>query len=132
MAASFHLLKRQVALNDFEDRVTNYQSIVGAEAGQLRFSTDRSPMNQVVGTSYEGFAEDLTILAIYNLNSIHNAQCWKLDVEGHELAVLAGVARILSEAPPAATLCEDWTIAVQYTLAIAGPQSCAYNFHLGT
>ncbi len=127
VATSFHQLQRQVALNDLGARVTTHQIIVGAQAGQLRFSTDRGPMNQVVSTSYAGFAAELDVLAIDNLTSIHNAQCWKLDVEGHEHAVLAGAARTLSEAPPAAILCEDRSSAVQHTLATAGFQPCAYN-----
>jgi len=48
-------------------------------------------------------------------------------VEGHELAVLAGAARTLAEAPPAAILCEDRSPAVQQILSDAGFQPCAYN-----
>ena len=127
VAASYQKLQRQVAFNAIEKRVTTHQAAVGAEAGQLRFSTDRGPMNQVVTSSYGGQTEAVAVLAIDDLPSLRDACCWKLDVEGHELAVLAGAARTLAEAPPAAILCEDRSPAVQDTLSAAGFQACAYN-----
>ena len=127
VAASYLQLQRLVAINALEARVTTHHAAVGAEAGQLRFSTDRGPMNQVVKTSYEGQAEDVAVLAIDDVPSLRGACCWKLDVEGHELTVLAGAARTLAEAPPAAILCEDRSAAVQHTLSAAGFQPCAYN-----
>jgi FkbM family methyltransferase len=127
VATSYQQLQRQVALNAIEERVTTHQAAVGAEAGQLRFSTDRGPMNQVVSSSYSGRAETVAVLAIDDLPSLRAACCWKLDVEGHEQAVLAGAARTLAEAPPAAILCEDRSPGVQHTLSAAGFQHCAYN-----
>jgi FkbM family methyltransferase len=125
--ASYHQLQQQVALNGIEQRVNTHQAAVGASAGQLRFSTDRGPMNQVVGSDYTGQAEVVPVLAIDQLPCLGNACCWKLDVEGHEPAVLAGAARTLAEAPPAAILCEDRSPAVQHTLSAAGFQPCAYS-----
>lgn len=127
VAASYFQLQRQVAINALEARVTTHQAAVGAQAGQLRFSTDRGPMNQVVSSSYSGLAETVDVLAIDDLPSLRSACCWKLDVEGHELAVLSGAARTLAEAPPAAILCEDRSAAVQHTLSSSGFQPCAYN-----
>ena len=127
VAASYHQLQQQVALNALEQRVTIHQAAVGAQAGQLRFSTDRGPMNQVVSSSYSGLAETVDVLAIDDLPSLRSACCWKLDVESHELAVLSGAARTLAEAPPAAILCEDRSAAVQHTLLASGFQPCAYN-----
>jgi FkbM family methyltransferase len=127
VAASYQQLKRQIALNDLEVRVTTHQAAIGAETGQLRFSTDRGPMNQVVSTSYAGQAEDVAVLAIDDLPGLQSACCWKLDVEGHELAVLSGAAHTLAEKPPSAILCEDRSAAVQHTLSTAGFQPCAYN-----
>ncbi len=127
VAASYLQLQRQVAINALEARVTTHQAAVGAKAGRLRFSTDRGPMNQVVPASYSGQSEEVAVLAIDDLSSLRSVCCWKLDVEGHELAVLSGAARTLAEAPPAAILCEDRSPAVQHTLSAAGFQSCAYN-----
>ena len=125
--ASFQQLQRQIALNALEVHVATHQAAVGAATGLLRFSMDRGPMNQVVSSGYNGRSEAVPVLAIDNLPSLRNACCWKLDVEGHELAVLAGAARTLAEAPPAAILCEDRSPAVQHTLSAAGFQACSYN-----
>ena len=127
VAATYQRLLRQVAINALEARVTIHQAAVGAEAGELRFSTDRDSMNQVVGPSYSGESSLVPVLAIDDLPNLRDACCWKLDVEGHEPAVLAGAARTLAEAPPAALLCEDRSAAVQHTLTAAGFQPCAYN-----
>lgn len=127
VAASYHQLQRQVALNALEESVTTHQAAIGAEAGRLRFSTDRGPMNQVVSSSCSGQADAVAVLAIDDLPSLRAAYCWKLDVEGHELAVLHGAARTLAEGPPAAILCEDRSFAVQQICSDAGFQPCACN-----
>ena len=84
-------------------------------------------MNQVVDAAYPGESALVPVLAIDDLPSLRDACCWKLDVEGHELAVLAGATRTLAEAPPAAILCEDRSSGVQQILSAAGFQPCAYN-----
>ena len=124
---TFQRLLRQVAANGLEPRVITHQAAMGAAAGELRFSTDRDAMNHVVGSSYSGESMLVPVLAIDHLPSLRHACCWKLDVEGHESAVLAGATRTLAEAPPAAILCEDRSPAVQHTLTAAGFQPCAYN-----
>ena len=55
-------------------------------------------MYQVVSTNYAGQAENVAVMAIDDLPSLRSACCWKLDVEGHELAVRANASRTLPEA----------------------------------
>jgi FkbM family methyltransferase len=125
--ASFRLLERQVAFNNLQHRVTLHQICIGAEAGQLRFSTDRGPMNQVAGSSYSGLASTVPVQAIDQLSTLRSSACWKLDVKGHEEAVLAGAIVMLAEAPPAVILCENRSPSVQRRLINAGFHACSYN-----
>jgi len=124
---SYRQLQRQVSLNGLQERVTTHQAAVGAHAGELRFSTDLGPMNHAVANDYGGQSESVPVLAIDDLPALRDACCWKLDVEGHEQAVLAGAARTLAEAPPAAILCEDRSLTVQLILTAAGFQPCSYT-----
>ena len=125
--SSFQRLERQVLANSLEHRVTIHQAAVGAEAGEVHFSIDRDAMNQVVGSDYPGELMTVPMIAIDDLKTLRDACCWKLDVEGHEAAVLAGAAYTLAEAPPATILCEDRSPAVQNIFQRAGFQACAYD-----
>ncbi len=125
--ASFAWLQRQLTLNNVVDRVTAHQVALGAEVGILQFSLDQGPMNRVVDAAYAGASQPVPVLPLDAVPAMRQACCWKLDVEGHEQAVLAGAERTLREAPPAAILCEDRSVGVAERMAIGGFEPCAYD-----
>jgi FkbM family methyltransferase len=120
-------LQRQLDLNGIAGRVTVHRLALGASAGSLRFSVDQGPMNRVVGDVYSGATQMVPVLPIDAIPALRQTCCWKLDVEGHEPAVLAGAARTLSAAPPAVILCEDRSPPVTECLSAAGFRSCVYD-----
>ncbi|MFZ0408987.1 MAG: FkbM family methyltransferase [Cyanobium sp.] len=124
---TFQWLCRHVALNVITNRVIAHQTAVGRAEGELRFSIDRGAMNSVVRTDYLGLAQVVPVLSIDAEPGFAGACCWKLDVEGHELDVLAGAKQTLAKAAPQAILCEDRREEVQQILREAGFQSCCYD-----
>lgn len=125
--ASHAWMLRQVALNGIEQRVRAHRAALGAERGRLLFSLDAGPMNRMVDAAYEGVSQPVPVLPIDAVPELGRACCWKLDVEGHEQAVLAGAAATLAGSPPAAILCEDRSPAVAASLRGAGFQMGTYD-----
>ena len=124
---TFAWLQRNLALNHLEGLVTAHQAAAGAARGTVFFRIDQGCMNQVVAAGYSGHSQPVEVVALDDIPSIAHACCWKLDVEGYEPSVLAGAARTLAEAPPAAILCEDRSKPVQQHLSGAGFQACSYD-----
>lgn len=125
--ATYERLCRNLELNGIGGRVQAQQAAVGAAEGSLRFSIDRDAMNQVVDAFYPGRAINVPVHPVDALPALAQACCWKLDVEGHEPALLAGAERTLREAPPAVVLCEDRSDQVAYIFMAAGYESCSYD-----
>ena len=124
---TFAWLQRNLALNHLEGLVTAHQAAAGAEQGTVFFCIDHGCMNQVVAAGYSGNSQLVEVVALDDIPSIAHACCSKLYVEGYEPTVLAGAARTLTEAPPAAILCEDRSKPVQQHLSGAGFQPCSYD-----
>jgi FkbM family methyltransferase len=124
---TYERLCRNLELNDIRGRVCAHQMAVGAAEGSLRFSIDCDAENQAVDASYPGQAIGVLVRPVDALPELANTCCWKLDVEGHESALLAGAERALRDAPPAVVLCEDRSEAVARTFTAAGYLSCAYD-----
>lgn len=87
-------LARNVAANSLEDRVTVRVAAVGASSGSAFLTVGAGPENRIAAS---GQSVDLVM----------HATCMKLDVEGHETAVLEGAARLLSDPRLLAVAIED-------------------------
>jgi FkbM family methyltransferase len=124
---TFRWLCAQIGLNGITDHVNVHQVAIGRSSGQIKFSLDRDAMNSVVNAEYSGCSSLVQVLAIDSDPRLAGACCWKLDVEGHEVEVLAGAASTLSQAPPQAILCEDRSHEVREILRLAGFHSCTYD-----
>lgn len=108
------LLRQSVVLNRFEKRVNVTEKAVSAHTGSLRFfyPTDSGNTYEATVVMRDDIAlESLDVGCVslddYALSKrIDRVRLLKIDVEGAELDVLSGAARLLSEIRPAAVICE--------------------------
>lgn len=125
--ATYERLCRNLDFNGIRGRVSAHKMAVGAAEGSLSFSIDSDAMNRVVDATYPGQSINVPVRPVDALPELAMACCWKLDVEGHEPALLAGAKRALRDAPPAVVLCEDRSEAVARAFTDAGYQPCGYD-----
>src|SRR5687768_15941867 len=95
VAATFACLKRNIAANDLEKKVTSCRVAAGPARGSVRFSIDRGPQNSAVDRTYAGDAEDVPILPLDEVTENKAVTLLKVDAEGSERDVLAGATRTL-------------------------------------
>jgi FkbM family methyltransferase len=94
-------------LNNLESRVEARREGVGAQAGQLRFTTGLDTVNHVLAATETGTAA--LEVPIVTLDAVLEPQrrCMiKVDVEGYETAVVAGARRTLHSPEVLAVLME--------------------------
>lgn len=120
-------LKANIAANQIENRVTVVPTCIGAELGEVHFSTDRGPMNGVVEEQYGGGLHVVPLLPLDALPGAQQACCWKVDVEGFELEVLKGAHESLAGPSVQAVLLEDRSAAVCQIMREAGFTPCRYD-----
>jgi FkbM family methyltransferase len=100
-----------IALNDAADRIELVACAVGDLDGTARLTADRSAKNALVGDDYEGDVEAVDVVSLDSFahrRSLRRISLVKVDVEGHELAVLRGAAAALGAHRPALIVeCND-------------------------
>lgn len=93
--STFRSLQRNIAINGLRERVSPICVAAAAEAGVVRFSTDRDTVNQVVDASYAGGAVDVPTRPLDEVGDLTSLALCKVDVEGFEREVLEGARRTL-------------------------------------
>ncbi len=80
-------------------RVTCVQKGISNSVGKMRISIqESSTWNRIVGTEYDGNTEEVTVSTIdaeCDANGLDSIDLLKIDVEGHEFAVLQGAKNTL-------------------------------------
>jgi FkbM family methyltransferase len=120
-------LRANIAANRLEARVTVVEACIGGGPGQVRFSTDRGPMNGVVDAHYSGAMRIVPQVALDALPGAGQASCWKVDVEGFETEVLRGAQQSLAGGAVQAVLLEDRSDPVTRVMQEAGFTPCSYD-----
>jgi len=97
VSAAFEDLRDNIALNRLGDRVVARKVVVGARAGSAHVSCDQDTVNHVVTERREGAAAVETVPQVRLDDELEAAPAVvKIDVEGFESQVLAGMTRLLA------------------------------------
>jgi FkbM family methyltransferase len=119
-------LRRNIALNGLEGRVTVHELALGPEAGEVRFSTGLDATNKVVagdGANTRSVRQEALDAVAAAVRPI----MMKIDVEGYEDAVLAGASRVLADPGLQLVEIETVTDATAATLAAHGFRPAFYD-----
>lgn len=91
---SFSQLRRQIALNKLDERITAKNIGLGGQVGNLFFSSDRGTMNRIVDEEYDHSVE-VSVDTVDNICASREIDAMKIDVEGYEKYVLSGSSSTL-------------------------------------
>ena len=101
---TFERLMRNVRFNGIP--AETHRCGLSAEPGELRFTADRDAMNRVADADYPGATVTVPVTTLDGLLAGRVPFLIKIDVEGHEPALLEGGARTLSDPGLQAVLME--------------------------
>lgn len=98
ISTTFNSLKRNVKVNNLEDKVTLINKAVGAEIKILTFTNSLDAANHALPSQLEDVSELTSRVECTTLDSIVNGKpdLLKIDVEGLETEVLKGAISVLS------------------------------------
>jgi FkbM family methyltransferase len=119
-------LRRNVALNDLEDRVTIHQCAVGATDGEVFFSVGLDTTNKVVATG-EGNVRRVRQARLDSLIGDARPIMMKVDVEQYEEDVVRGATGLLANPCLKVVEIETVTAAVEEILRENGFERAHYD-----
>lgn len=103
---TFAKLQRNVVLNGLAERVELHRVGLSRERSDLRFTPDQDTVNHVMATGELGSAILVPVVSMDELLAGRVPVIIKIDVEGHEQAVLEGARQTLSDQRVAAVVME--------------------------
>ena len=121
-----HLLKN-IRHNSIGHLVTAYCCAAGKKVDKTIFSIDRDTVNSIVDESFKGRTTVVEVTTLNHLLASHHPSIWKLDVEGHEYAVLMGASEVLLNPKLSIIILEGNDLAVQEILHKAGFTRAEYE-----
>ena len=121
-------LTDNIRANNLQPLVSVHESAVGADIGQISFSMHKDTVNHIIEAGDR--AESVRSVAITTLDAalagLHPALI-KIDVEGHEPAVVQGAQEILADPSLKALILEGFDDATFALLSSHGFQQYAYD-----
>jgi len=121
------VLRDNIALNGLSGRVEVLPVALGADHGEVLFSLDRDATNQVVTAAYDGLSAAVPLLPLDAVRGAERACCAKIDVEGHEPALVAGGHRVLASPALQVVLLEGRQPEVMAAMEQHGFVPCTYH-----
>jgi len=115
--ATFEKLQVNVVLNKLSERIELHCAGLSDTRRTLRFSSEQDTMNHVLVHGEQVPAIEVPVLELDDLLAGRVPQIIKIDVEGHEKAVLSGAARTLSNPGLTAVIMEVNGSGVRYGIA---------------
>jgi len=102
---TFRQLEAAIAMNGWADRVTTINAAAGAEVAEMEFHVPDlwcAPSARLVAASHRSATDGLIIdVAVVPLDDlVTHADVVKIDVEGAEHLVIAGMTRLLANSKP--------------------------------
>ncbi len=122
--STFGRLVRNAQINGFGDKMTCMQVGVSSSPGTLAFTADLDTVNHVVGPGEDVAAVKVNVTSLDALLPERDAAVIKIDVEGHELAVLQGAHAVLSSPCLLAVVMETNGSGSRYGIGDEGLFSC--------
>jgi FkbM family methyltransferase len=96
--STYHKLEKNVQINSLSNKVFSKNIAIGSSIGQLRMSSDLDTVNHVKSNSNESMHD--IFVEVCDLNTIFSngeyPSLIKIDVEGFETEVIAGMQNIIS------------------------------------
>lgn len=114
---TFKSLRQNVLLNGLDDRVELHCAGLSSADGTLRFSADLDTMNHILAEGEDRPAVEVPVFRMDDLLRGRVPAVIKIDVEGHEKAVLEGGAKTLSDPALAAVVMEVNGSGARYGIA---------------
>lgn len=93
---TYALLQRNIAFNGVGERAVAHCRGISDRPGILRFTADLDAMNHVMADDEVGASIDVEVVTLDSMLEGRDPTLIKIDVEGHERAVIDGAVRLLS------------------------------------
>lgn len=119
-------LRRNIALNKIEDRVTVEQAALGAQNGEIAFTVGLDTMNRVA-SARDINSQAVKVKRLDEIPEARTAVFAKLDVEGFEDEVIKGGMSMLSSQSLLALQCESHGPTMTDALIAHGFEEYFYN-----
>jgi FkbM family methyltransferase len=114
---TFEHLRANVILNELSDRIELLCRGVSSATGVLRFSSDDDTMNRVLLIDEAAPSVTVQVRTLDEICAQRKPRIIKIDVEGHEAAVLKGGSRVLDDPSLDAVIMETNASGEKYGIA---------------
>ena len=114
-------LRRNIAVNDLENKVSVIEKAVGDREGEISFTVGLDTVNKVAeGAAAGGETRTVPVTRLDDAPALFDASLMKLDVEGFEETVLKGAEKLLQSQKLIAIETEAQDAAIAAILEAAG------------